>query len=215
MDPRPGRTAAPGWNALIVDTATGRAKAALRARLVAGRRSADSAHRERAASRAVQCLLDLPELVAARCVAAYVSIGTEPSTAELLTDLRSRDVRVLLPVLRDDLDLDWAIYDESRPLTRDARGLWTPVGPGLGIDALATADVVVVPALAVGRDGTRLGRGGGSYDRALARVPMGHPVAALLYDGELLSEVPAEPHDRAVDLVALPSGLHRLGTGPR
>lgn len=196
-------------------TATGRAKAQLRARLVAARRSAVPAHRASASSRAVQCLLDLPELVTARCVASYVSIGTEPATAELLAHLRSRDVRVLLPVLRADLDLDWAIYDESRPLTRDARGLWTPETPGLGLDAVATADVVVVPALAVGRDGTRLGRGGGSYDRALARVPGGRLVAALLYDGELLPEVPAEPHDRPVDVAALPSGLHRLGAGRR
>lgn len=199
-----------GWNALTVDTSTGRAKADLRARVLAGRRSASPGDRERAATRAVRCLLDLPELVAARCVAAYLSFGTEPSTAELLSGLRERDVRVLLPVLRDDLDLDWAIYDESRSLVQDARGLWTPDGPRLGVDRVAEADVVVVPALAVAHDGARLGRGGGSYDRALARVPAGRPVAALLYDGELVPVVPTEPHDRRVGLAALPSGLHRL-----
>jgi 5-formyltetrahydrofolate cyclo-ligase len=199
-----------GWNALTVDTSTGRAKADLRARVLASRRSTSPEDRERAAARAVRCLLDLPELVAARCVAAYLSFGTEPSTAELLSGLRARDVLLLLPVLRDYLDLDWAIYDESGSLAQDARGLWTPEGPRLGVDRVAQADLVVVPALAVGRDGTRLGRGGGSYDRALARMPAGRAVAALLYDGELVPAVPSEPHDRRVDLAALPSGLHPL-----
>ncbi len=198
-----------------MDPATGGAKAALRDRVLAARRAAGEDLRRSAALRATGCLTAFPDLVAARCVAVYFSIGTEPSTAELLAHLRSRDVRVLLPVLRADLDLDWAIYDESRPLTQGTRGLWTPAGPPLGVEAVADADVVVVPALAVGHDGTRLGRGGGSYDRALARVPAGRPVATLLYEGELLPEVPAEPHDRPVDVVALPGGLHRLPDGPR
>jgi 5-formyltetrahydrofolate cyclo-ligase len=64
---------------------------------------------------------------------------------------------------------------------------------------------VLVPALAVDHRGQRLGRGGGSYDRALARVGERVPVVALLFDGELIDQVPAEPHDRPVSAVALPS----------
>ena len=61
------------------------------------------------------------------------------------------------------------------------------------------------------RGGLRLGRGGGSYDRALARVAPGIPTIALLYDGELLDEVPADGHDQRVRLVARPSaGITRL-----
>ena len=89
--------------------------------------------------------------------------------------------------------------------------MWTPDGDLLGVDSLAEADLVLVPALAVGADGTRLGRGGGSYDRALARVPADRPVVALLYDGELLPGVPAEAHDRRVTAVVTPSGVRQLG----
>ena len=64
-----------------------------------------------------------------------------------------------------------------------------------------------MPALAVDRRGMRLGRGGGCYDRALGRVPRGTPVCALLHDGELLDEVPCEPHDRPVTHVVTPTGL--------
>jgi 5-formyltetrahydrofolate cyclo-ligase len=87
-----------------------------------------------------------------------------------------------------------------------------PVGPRLGVDAIAAADVVLVPALAVARDGVRLGKGGGSYDRALARARTGALVVALLWDGELhdAGDLPVEPHDRPVDAVVTPSATTRL-----
>ena len=81
-------------------------------------------------------------------------------------------------------------------MPRRRRGLREPDGAAAGLDAVAGADVVAGPGLAVDARGTRLGRGGGSYDRALPRVPAGRPVVALLYDGELLPVVPSEPHDR-------------------
>ena len=186
-------------------------KAALRARVLAARTALTAVQRAAAASSITAAVLTHPEVVSARTVAAYVSIGTEPATTELLDGLRSRAVRVLVPVLREDLDLDWAIYETRAEMSQEPRGLWTPTGDRLGADAVAQADVVVVPALAVGRDGTRLGRGGGSYDRALARVPSGRPVLALLYDGELLPEVPAALHDRRVTLVATPAGVTPVG----
>lgn len=186
-------------------------KAQVRAAVLAARRSMSPAERASADTALTRTLLDLPELRSARCVAAYHSFGTEPPTSAVLAALRSRGVRVLLPVVRPDRDLDWAIYDVSstRPQRRDR--LWTPPGPREGVDAVAAADVVVVPALAVGRDGVRLGRGGGSYDRALARVPGATPVVALLYAGELRADVPSEPHDRPVTLVVEPDAVHRVG----
>ncbi|WP_281285858.1 5-formyltetrahydrofolate cyclo-ligase [Nocardioides humi] len=88
-----------------------------------------------------------------------------------------------------------------------------PLGEPLGVDAVATADVVLVPGLAVSTGGLRLGRGGGSYDRALARVPVGTFTCVLLYDDEVLPEVPAEPHDRPVTAAATPSGVVRVRPG--
>ena len=188
----------------------GEAKARVRARVLAARRAASAEQRASAAEQLTRSVLDLPVVEAARCAAAYVSFGTEPSTAELLRVMRSRGVRLLVPVLREDLDLDWAIYDEPHLLSQGTRGLREPTGPRLGVDAVAEADVVVVPALAVARDGRRLGRGGGSYDRALARVPVGTFTCILLYDDELVAGVPHERHDLAVRAAATPSGIHRF-----
>lgn len=142
-------------------------------------------------------------------VAAYVSVGSEPRTAALLEALTPREV--LLPVLLPDGDLDWALADEG--LRPGRHRLLEPRGRRLGPDAIASCGLVVVPALAVDRQGIRLGRGGGSYDRALARTRGW--VVALLHDGELLAELPHEPHDQPVHAVVSPAhGLTRLRPHP-
>jgi 5-formyltetrahydrofolate cyclo-ligase len=149
-------------------------------------------------------LLDCPLLAGARRVAAYTSLPGEPGTRSTLAELRRRDVEVLLPVLLPDGDLDW----ELRPAGP------TP-GP-LGVHAVASADLVLVPALAVDTAGRRLGQGGGSYDRALRRVPARVPVAAVVHDEELLdaavSPLPALPHDQLVQAVVTPTRWLWLAT---
>lgn len=174
------------------------AKQRLRAEVLAARRRTEP---EVLAVRAEQLgarVLALPEVEAASCVAAYVSTGTEPGTGPLLAALHARGVRVLLPLLRDDLDLDWAPYEGPDSLRPAARGLREPATAPLGVEAVRTADVLLVPGLAVSTSGLRSGRGGGSYDRVLARVPATF-TCVLLHPGEVGLEVPAESHDRVVD----------------
>ncbi len=142
-------------------------------------------------------------------VTGYVPLPGEPGGPELPDALAEVCGHLLLPVLRPDNDLDWARYDGT--LVPGARGLREPDGPRLGPDAIATARLVLVPAVAVDRRGVRLGRGGGSYDRALSRVAPGTLVVAVLYDGELLDVLPEQPHDRRVSAVVTPSsGAVRL-----
>jgi 5-formyltetrahydrofolate cyclo-ligase len=160
-------------------------------------------------------------LVAAACalvrgaerVAAYVPLPGEPGGVGLAGALMAvlPPSGLLLPALRPDRDLDWAAHDGSLVAGATLGRLREPAGVRLGVAAIATADVVLVPALAVDRLGTRLGRGGGSYDRALARVRPGVPVVALLYPGEIMPELPVEPHDRPVTAALTPAGLVRLG----
>jgi 5-formyltetrahydrofolate cyclo-ligase len=143
-------------------------------------------------------LLATPEVRRAATVAAYVSVGREPGTGALLDALAAAGKRVVLPLLQPDNDLDWAAYSGAEALVSAGRGLLEPIGPRLGPDAVATADAVLVPGLAVDRTGLRLGRGGGSYDRALGRVPVGTFTCVLLNDAEVLDLVPGAPHDRRV-----------------
>ena len=142
-------------------------KLALRDQVLAARRHLPlSVIGERARALADH-LMETPELRQAATVAAYVSVSSEPGTGPLLDRLHAAGKRVILPLLRADNDLDWAAYDGPDGLRTARRGLLEPAGPPLGPEALTTADVVLVPGIAVGSDGLRLGRGGGSYDRAL------------------------------------------------
>lgn len=186
------------------------AKVALRDQLLTARRRHPLSAARVDAEAIAAHLLAAPEVRRAATVAAYVSLSNEPGTGPLLERLRSLGRRVILPVLLPDNDLDWALYTGPDALVPASRGLLEPTGRRLGPDAVATADVVLCPALAVDRRGFRLGRGGGSYDRALARVPVGTFVCTLLYDGELVDRVPAEEHDRPVTAVVTPRGITRL-----
>jgi 5-formyltetrahydrofolate cyclo-ligase len=132
-----------------------------------------------------------PLLLRATRIASYVPMSTEPGLAPR--------PGWLLPVLLPDGDLDWALFDG--PLTTAA--VQEPTGPRLGVEAIASCDLVLVPALLVDRRGNRLGRGGGSYDRALVRAT--GLTVALLHDGELVEELPAEAHDVPVRAAATPS----------
>ncbi|MGW0219808.1 5-formyltetrahydrofolate cyclo-ligase [Streptomyces tendae] len=161
--------------------------------------------------------LGLPEVAGAHAVAAYVSVGAEPGTLALLDALRARGVRVLLPALLPDNDLDWGEYAGEGSLARVRHGgrmeLLEPAGERLGPDAVTRADVVLLPGVAVDGRGLRLGRGGGSYDRVLARLAAAGARPALLvllYDREVVARLPAEPHDRPVDAVVTPSGVRRF-----
>jgi 5-formyltetrahydrofolate cyclo-ligase len=187
-------------------------KAALRRRLLAARAGLTDAERAAAGSALRDAVLGLPQAQMAGTVACYYSIGAEPATRSLVYAFWKRGAYVLLPLLRPDMDLDWATYEGPDSLRPGPRGLAEPAAPPRGPGAIAGADLVIVPALAVARDGLRLGRGGGSYDRALARVGTQVPTIALIYDGELLDEVPAAPHDQRVRLAAQPS--HAIASLP-
>ncbi|MDF9813694.1 5-formyltetrahydrofolate cyclo-ligase [Streptomyces sp. SPB162] len=196
------------------DTSDGHgAKAELRAELLRLRRGLTPQARGAAARALADRVADLPEIRTAGTVAAYVSMGTEPGTREVIDALRAAGTRVLLPVLMADNDLDWAAYEGSEALRRTERGLFEPTGAHLGTEAVTRAEAVLLPGLAVDGDGLRLGRGGGSYDRVLARLRRAGREPALmvlLYANEVVARVPREPHDHPVHLAVTPEGIHRF-----
>jgi 5-formyltetrahydrofolate cyclo-ligase len=182
----------------MTDAASATRKAELRAGIRARRRARSAGEQAVAAARLTARLL--PLVAAAQTVAAYCAVDGEPSTAELIAVLREGGVCVLLPVVAGG-DLDWAVDDGT--YVDGPWGLREPAGVRLGVDAIARAEVVVVPALAVDVAGHRLGQGGGFYDRALLRA-RGRTVA-LVYDDEVLDVVPVEEHDVVVDAAVTPT----------
>ncbi|MGW6395121.1 5-formyltetrahydrofolate cyclo-ligase [Streptomyces sp. NPDC055103] len=188
-------------------------KTLLRSRLLAARAALSAESLADTAESLARQGVELAELAEASTVAAYVSVGREPGTRALLDALHARGVRVLLPVLLPDNDLDWASYEGPERLAKAGRGLLEPVGPRLGPEAVCSADAVLLPGLAVDARGMRLGRGGGSYDRVLARLARAGTdpaLVVLLYANEVVARVPEEPHDHPVHAVVTPEGVTRF-----
>ena len=190
-------------------------KERLRMAIREARRARSVRLREAAAHALADVVLTIPAVVDAGCVSVYASRVTEPGTGPLLEALAGRGVRVLMPVLGSGLQRDWAEYAGADDLRERAPG--RPPEPGgetLGAAALADADVVIAPALAIDTTGARLGQGGGWYDRALVHLRPGVPVVALVFPEELYDAdsrpLPRERHDRLVDAVATPLEWHRL-----
>ncbi|WP_251150532.1 5-formyltetrahydrofolate cyclo-ligase [Cellulosimicrobium sp. Marseille-Q4280] len=191
------------------------AKEILRKAIRTNRQSRSERLRKEAAVAIADVIETIPEVAAATCVATYAARPTEPGTAEMLERLAARGVRVLLPVLGAGLQRDWAEY--AGPADLQVRAPGRPPEPGtapLGPEALALADVVVAPALAVDSRGVRLGQGGGWYDRALEHTRPGARVVAVVFPEEVYDAddrpLPLERHDKTVDAVATPLGWRWL-----
>jgi 5-formyltetrahydrofolate cyclo-ligase len=183
--------------AVIVDAMATTAKAALRERLLAARRSVTNdvrADEARSLTEHLQAVVS-----SGSTVCAYVPVGAEPGSIEMLDVVLRRGGRVLLPVARTTADdspiaLQWGEYRPGQ-LVATRFGLLEPTEPWLPATTLAEASVVLVPALAVDRAGVRLGRGRGFYDRTLVHRDPGARLIAVIRDQELLDELPREPHD--------------------
>ena len=203
-----------GDNCSENETDNGVAKTALRDQVLAARRRRPLDENARAARDLAATALDWDVVRRAATIAAYVSVGAEPGTGLLLDALVDAGKRVILPVLLPvvvpGLDLDWAVYAGRDSLAPAVRGLLEPTGARLGKEAVAGADVVLVPGLAVSMSGERLGQGGGCYDRALPRVLPGTPVAVVLYEDEVGLAVPTDPHDVRVGFALTASGVVAL-----
>ena len=192
-----------GHTALVVDDVPAR-KAEVRAAVT--RRRQELSPDARAAAGDSIAATGLAQWSGCHTVAAYLAFGTEPPTQRLVADLHRAGVRVILPVI-NGAELDWAEFTDATAVRPGVLGAPEPIGEALGPEGVRQAEVVVVPALAVDRSGVRLGRGRGFYDRALARAT--GRIIAVVYDDELLANLPSEPHDRRVDEVLCPAGLTR------
>jgi 5-formyltetrahydrofolate cyclo-ligase len=144
-----------------------------------------------------------------KLVSCFVSMATEPPTAQLRTKLIDLGKDVALPIMKPGNLLAWGF--DGTDLVKNRYGIHEPDAADIYI---SSASAILIPALRVGRDGSRLGRGAGYYDRALANVPThasGGPIRiCLVFDDEVDESVPNEPHDALIDVIVTPLEIIRV-----
>lgn len=148
--------------------------------------------------------LTLPETAQARTIFLFCGTGTEPDTTRLFAPLLKQDKRICLPRMLPGRQMEVRRYCPDRPLVRHPFGILEP-GDACPLVEIGEIDLVLVPALCYDRQGFRLGMGGGYYDRWLTRFS-GHTVG-LCRQALLQDKLPAEPHDRPVDVVITPTEI--------
>ncbi|SDS33784.1 5-formyltetrahydrofolate cyclo-ligase [Agrococcus carbonis] len=166
------------------------------------------------AERSAQLTANLERLtteLGARTVSAYLSTPDEPDTRGYLAWAAEQGIRVLLPVIRPDGLLDWAEHDGTETIEATL-GMPEPTSDALPPTELESVDLMLIPATAAGRDGSRLGGGRGFFDKTIAAMRECPPVYAVVHDEELFDSVPHAGYDQPVDGVVTPSGIHPLAT---
>lgn len=181
------------------------AKRALRADLRQRRHVLSAQARERAGVGIAEQLDALVARLQARTVSCYLATSIEPATQTFVDGAVARGLRVLLPITRVDGLLDWVAADPEAAVSIGALGVPEPAGELLGPIAVGDVDVMIVPATAVDRRGTRLGAGRGYFDKTLGSMRHRPPVYAVVYDTEVVDDVPKDVHDQPVDGIVTPT----------
>jgi 5-formyltetrahydrofolate cyclo-ligase len=187
-------------------------KRALRAELRERRRNLTRDERAAAAEGITEGLVALTQRLGAKEVSCYLSAVDEPDTRPFVNWARASGVRVLFPITRTDGLLDWTTATDDEEETLGLFGTPEPVGELLGPIAINDVDLIIVPAAAVDAGGMRLGWGRGYYDKTLGSMERCPPVYGVLFDSELVDEVPRERHDQAIDGVVTPNRTVEFST---
>ena len=151
-------------------------------------------------------ILNSAEFASARTIASYLSYGTEPATGDLNEEIIKSGRTLFLPRVLKDNNLEWVAWD-GKPSSLSKKGkIQEPIGSATTEPEI---DLIIIPTLCADRSGTRLGQGGGSYDRALPKLSAWR--IGLIYAGELSNnEIPNEAHDVKLNAVATPDLIVRF-----
>lgn len=159
----------------------------------------------------------------AKCILFYVSFRSEVNTRKCLRDVIKSGKKLVLPAV-DRVHRTIKLY-ETRALSELAPGYMGIPEPENRDDrkvSLRRIDLVIIPGVGFDLRGTRLGYGGGYYDRLLsyeskrlARVKKHIATIALAFEEQIGDKIPAEPHDIRVDVIITDKRVIRCSDGMR
>ncbi len=142
----------------------------------------------------------------------YVSVPGEVSTRKLLDEFLNKD-SVWIPRCHGD-ELEAVSIRSLDNLRLGMFGIPEPPRSLLPLPEPRSLDVVVVPGVAFDRNGRRLGRGKGFYDRFLSRLGETPLRVGLAFDAQVVDELPQSEHDQSVDVVITETSLYLSSRKP-
>ena len=192
----------------MVDDKIEEAKAALRIKAHAARAALPQADRADAALAVRQHFFESITLNAGDIVAAYWRIRDELDCQPILVRLMDSNQTVVLPVvLGPDEPLDLRVWEQGASLYEAGFGTLAPSE----LAPKAEPDIVIMPLLGFDKMGTRLGYGGGYYDRTLAKMRKKPMLVGLAFAAQELDAIPREAHDVPLDAIVTEAGMRHFG----
>lgn len=144
-------------------------------------------------------LMNLPEYKDAKCIFVYIGVGAEVLTDEITENLFASGKRVCVPFCHGKGIMDAVEISSKGDLVPGKYNIPEPRDRTRTVSP-ESLELVIVPGVAFGEDGSRLGRGGGYYDRFLKNAKNAKKIA-LCREMNLEKTVPREEYDEFVDII--------------
>lgn len=159
-------------------------------------------------------LRELPEVASASGVLGYLAIAGEPNVDAVLEGLLARGVCVGVPMVDWERgSMEAGVFGGCERLACRRHGVREPVAE-TSIVPIQELHVVLVPGVAFDLRGGRLGRGGGFYDRYLARLAPQTTRVGVGFERRVVERLPTEPWDQFVDLLVTEQAVRRFERAP-
>lgn len=178
-------------------------KASLREKILSAQSALNEYAVERMSAGIAERFFALPEYQKSKKILVYLSLKKEVQTESIIKKSFEMGKRVFVPVAgqaNDDL-LVSELSSLKIKLGKGAFGIRAPGEKDRIIVPPGIIDLAVLPGLAFSREGTRLGRGKGHYDRLLTHFPSHVMKIGLAFDFQILDFIPRCQHDAAVNIV--------------
>ena len=192
----------------MVDAEIEATKAALRKEAHARRAELDSDFRNDASRAAAGHFFDKVAFGPNEAIAGYWRIRDELDCQPILIKLMDSGQKVILPVVAGDEEpLDLRVWESDAPLYEAGFGTLAPSD----LAPRAVPDLILMPLLGFDAAGTRLGYGGGYYDRTLAHLQTKPRLIGLAFAAQQFDHIPREPHDMPLDAIVTEEGVRFFG----
>ena len=153
--------------------------------------------RKKKSRRIKKRLFSLKEFKKAHTILFYYSKGSEVETREMMEDALQKGKRVLLPKVRGRKIYLGEVTDLGKNVEKGSFGVLEPKETSKKTTPKGI-ELVILPGIAFGLKGERIGYGKGYYDRFLRKIPREIPLVGLAYHFQIVDHIPIKKHDRIV-----------------